>query len=76
MYVGYDSTRYWSAVVPSDATVIPETNLLYVGVAGDLNVTCNGVDILFKAAPVGYHLIRCTKVKATNTTATNILAAN
>ncbi len=69
-----DSTRYWTPVIPADGTVIPETNYLYVGVTGNIVATCNGVDITFANVAVGYHPIRCTKVKAA-TTATNILAA-
>lgn len=49
--------------------------LLYVGVSGGLDVITSGNDTqLFTAAPVGYHPVHVTHVKATLTTATNIVA--
>jgi hypothetical protein len=77
-----DPTRYWEVVTPSNTVdMSAECNYLYVGVTGD--VTCmvinrsTGVSTatLFKALAVGYHPIQTTRVNATGTTATNILAA-
>lgn len=63
------------AVVKSDATVIPATRALYVGVAGDVVVTMasGATPITFKAAPVGILPVQVTKVLAA-TAATDILA--
>lgn len=66
-----------AAVVPSDATPLTTpSRALYVGVAGDLTVRLEGDadDRLFKAAAVGYHPLRVSAVRATGTTATNIVA--
>lgn len=64
-----------AAVTKSDATVLPTTRALYIGVAGDVVVTMAGgaTPITFKAAPVGILPIQVTKVLAA-TTATDILA--
>lgn len=65
-----------TAVTPSDTTVLTATKGLYVGASGDVVVTMfNGVDATFKGLAAGIiHPISVTKVKATGTTATNILA--
>jgi hypothetical protein len=62
--------------LPSDSTLIGPFNALYVGGAGNVAVTTiNGQVVTFTAVPVGTILpIRGTKVMATNTTATFILA--
>tara|TARA_R110000868_G_scaffold227395_1_gene480376 strand:- start:407 stop:874 length:468 start_codon:yes stop_codon:yes gene_type:complete len=50
--------------------------VLYVGVTGDLKVTASGGGtVILKAAPVGWHPINVTRVWATGTTATDIVAA-
>ena len=63
------------AVTESDATIIPITRGLYVGVAGDLVVTMadGQTPITFKAAAVGYHPLQVTQVLAA-TAATDIVA--
>lgn len=63
------------AVTPSDTTIIGARSL-YVGVTGDITVDMVGgqTGVLFKAAPVGVLPIAALRVKATGTTATNILA--
>jgi hypothetical protein len=64
-------------IVTSDSTVLdPTPRSLYVGGAGDLTVTgVDGIDVTFPSVPAGTVMpIRCTKVKATGTTATNIRA--
>lgn len=63
------------AVAPSDSTNLNyECRSLYVGVSGDVTAVVGGTAVLFKAAPVGVLPIRCTRVNATGTTATNIVA--
>lgn len=64
------------AVTPNDANAINKTKALYIGGSGDLAVTmADGTNATFKGLLVGnvYHL-SVTKVKATGTTATNVLA--
>lgn len=67
-----------AAVTPSDTVALTQpTRMVYVGGAGDLTVILEGdtVAITFKAVPVGTWLnIRTGTIKATGTTATNILA--
>jgi len=50
--------------------------VLYVGSTGDLRVTPLGQDgpIVFKSVPVGFFPVQVTKVWATNTTASEIIA--
>jgi hypothetical protein len=63
-----------AAVTPNDNTALT-MRALYVGGAGDVVATIGGADITFKAVPVGSILpIKATKVKATGTTATNMVA--
>jgi hypothetical protein len=64
------------AVVTNDVTILPKTRALYIGVTGDVAVDLYGgsSNVLFKAAPVGLLLVEATRVYATGTTATNILA--
>lgn len=63
------------AVVPSDATVLPQTDALWVGGTGALTLTmADGNDAVFTAVPAGTRLdYAVTKVKAA-TTATLIVA--
>jgi hypothetical protein len=66
-----------AAVVPNDAGKLTATRRLYIGVAGDVTVDMVGgqVGVLFKAALAGHYLdVRVTRVYATGTTATNIVA--
>lgn len=65
------------AVTPSDSAGLSGvTRYVYVGGAGNLAVTMSdGSDVVFAAVPVGTMLnIRVSKVKATGTTASNIVA--
>jgi hypothetical protein len=72
------------AVTPSDTVDIAFSPALqagltirglYIGVTGDVSVITSGGDtVLFKAAPVGLLQVRAARVRATGTTATNILA--
>lgn len=63
------------AVTKSDATVIPTTRALYIGVTGDVVVTMahGQTPITFKAVPVGVLPIQVTQV-LNATAATDILA--
>lgn len=63
------------AVTKSDATIIPATRGLYIGVTGDVVVTmANGATpITFKACPVGILAVQVTQV-LNATAATDILA--
>jgi hypothetical protein len=63
------------AVTTSDATVIPGARSLYIGVSGDVAVRMvGGGAVTFKAVPVGILHVQVDMVKATSTTATNIVA--
>lgn len=63
------------AVTKSDATIIPTTRALYVGVTGDVVVTmaAGTTPVTFKAVPVGVLPIQVTQV-LNATAATDILA--
>ena len=66
-----------AAITPSDSTVLPkQTRGIYVGGAGNVAVTmADGSTATFNAIAVGVvHLLSVTKVMATGTTATNIVA--
>ena len=63
-------------ITKSDTTELPDTLVgIYVGGTGDVNIlTHRGVQVLFKAVPVGTFLpIKVRRVMATSTTATNML---
>jgi hypothetical protein len=64
------------AVTPSDSTVFNQTRGLFVGGAGNVAVTmADGTTITFNGLAVGVvHLLSVKQVKATGTTATNIVA--
>ena len=48
---------------------------IYVGVGGDITITCNGLDVLYKNAASGSIIpIQATQVKASNTTASSLVA--
>jgi hypothetical protein len=67
-----------AAITPSDTTDLTQfTRFLYVGGTGDItvNMAGSGATVLFKAVPVGVVLpIRVSRVLATGTTATNVVA--
>ena len=66
-----------AAVVPDDddANVPMVTRSLYVGFPGDVTVTMlDGNVVTFSAVPAGLLPIRVTRVHATGTTATGIVA--
>ena len=65
-----------AAVTPGTSQLSKMTRALYVGGAGNVNVTMvNGQTVLFSGVPAGTILpIRVDYVLATSTTATNIVA--
>jgi len=66
-----------AAVTPSDSADLANvTRGVYVGGAGDLTViNAAGTTVTFKAVPAGTLLpIRVARIKATLTTATNLVA--
>jgi hypothetical protein len=64
-----------AAVTTSNATVIPVTRGLYVGVTGNVKVrTAKGEEVTFTAVPVGVLPVCVDMVFATGTTATDIMA--
>lgn len=71
------SARRAAAVVPSDATLLPDpTRGLYVGSTGNVKVDMvSGGTVTFTAVPAGVLLpIQVERVYATGTTATSIIA--
>ena len=71
-----DPAQDAAVVTPSDTADQGNVRGLYIGGAGNVSVvTAAGDPCLFKAVPVGLILpVRCTKVRSTGTTATNIVA--
>lgn len=71
-----DSPAYSAvAITPSDATVIPKTRGIWVGVTGNIAVRmANGESVTFANVPVGLLPIQVDMVKSTSTTATTMLA--
>ncbi len=66
-----------AAVTPGDAAILAETTrALYIGQTGDLALRlAGGQDVTFRNVPAGSLLpVRATRVLATGTTASGILA--
>lgn len=69
--------KWGEAVTPSDVTNLGSpARSLYVGGTGALSVVMygDGATVTFAAVPVGVFPIQVTRVNATGTTATNIVA--
>lgn len=64
------------AVTPSDSTILPTTRALYIGGSGDVSVVmAYGTTVTFTALLAGSILpVQVKQVRATNTTATNLIA--
>ena len=65
------------AIVPSDVTNFTDgaCHAIYVGGAGNITAVVSGVAVLFTAVPVGTVLkVRATRVNATGTAATGLVA--
>lgn len=71
------STRPY-AIVPSDATPLPETPKgIYVGTGGDVTLRGAGsdVDVVYRNLTNGSYInVRASYVRATGTTASNLIA--
>jgi hypothetical protein len=76
MFTTEDGPAYDAvAVTPSDTTDLHNVRALYIGTTGDIAiVTIGGASVTFANVPVGFFPVRCTKVKSTGTTATDIVA--
>lgn len=69
--------RSGAPITPSDTVGIDTTRAIYVGVAGDISIRLidDATPVLFKAVPAGSVLpVRTSLVRATGTTATNLIA--
>lgn len=69
--------KWGEVVTPSDVTNLTNpARSLYVGVAGNLSVVMygDGATVVFANVPVGIFPIQITRVNATGTTATNLVA--
>lgn len=72
-----DPASHGFAVTPHDTNELAyDSRAIYIGGTGDLAVEFQGGEsVIFSGCPAGLLLpIRCTKVKATGTTATLIVA--
>ena len=72
-----NSFEYAAAITTSDTVSLTGvTRAVYVGGAGNITaIMSNGDAVLFSAVPVGTVLpIRCTRINATATTATLLIA--
>lgn len=75
--VGVGPAVHGAVVVPSDTTVLSPTRALWVGVAGNVAVVfaADTTPVTLIGVAAGTRLEVCvTKVMATNTTATSIVA--
>lgn len=72
-----DPAEDGAAITPSDTVDLANiTRGIYVGGAGDITINFQGSEtaVLFAAVPQGIILpVRATRVKATGTTATNLV---
>ena len=68
----------WSATAHAAITndvAFGQCRAIYVGVGGDITITCNGTDVLYKNAQSGSVIpAQATQVKSANTTATDLVA--
>ena len=71
-----DPARGAFAVTPDDDVSLSGVRALYIGVSGDVSIVTRGrvTPVVFKSAPIGILPVQATKVRATGTTATNIVA--
>ena len=71
-----DPARHAAVITPHDTTNIGPVRGVYVGGAGNMNVTMeSGATVLFSGIPAGTTLpIRVTTILSTSTTATLIVA--
>jgi hypothetical protein len=70
-----DPARYGAAVTPSDSiNLAAPTRSLYVGTTGNISVVMLNGTVVFNTVAVGILPVQCTRVNATGTTASNIVA--
>jgi hypothetical protein len=71
-----DPAHHAVAIAPNDkADLAFASTAIFIGGAGNLRVTMLGGELVtFTGLLAGWHAIRVTRVWATNTTATNIVA--
>lgn len=69
------SASFATAVTPADGTDLPNGKAwgLWIGVGGTLSFDCNGIN-LSTTVPAGLFQVSTTRVRATGTAATGILA--
>ena len=74
-YVG-DPGKFAAAITPHDSTNLDApTRAIYVGSAGgNISVQMNGATVVFKLVPIGILPIQCTRVNASGTTSTDLVA--
>ena len=63
------------AITPNDSTELKGIRVLYIGGAGNLSlVNAQGATVTFNNIPAGFELrVRPSRVRLTDTTATNII---
>lgn len=69
--------RRAAAITPHDtnASITGSPIAIYVGVTGNINMTIDGTDVVFKGAQAGSILpISASAIKSTSTTATDLVA--
>ncbi|WP_176086963.1 hypothetical protein [Martelella sp. HB161492] len=73
---GLDQPFWFGApVVPDDDTDLPQASTLYLGQGGDIcGITRGGTEVTLKNHPTGYVLGVFARVKASGTTAADIVA--
>lgn len=73
--MSYQTYPATDAVAITKDVAYKKARAIYVGVGGDINLTVNGSNVLFKNAVAGSIIpVNSTKVVSTNTTATNLIA--
>lgn len=68
--------RHAEAVTPNDGADLPNfSRAIWVGVAGNVRVTTTGgKTVTYENAPVGYLIVCASRIHATGTTASSMLA--
>lgn len=71
-----DPGKFAAAIIPSDVTNLTAvTRAIYVGSAGgNIVAIINGTAITFVAVPIGILPIQASRINATGTTSTNLVA--
>lgn len=70
-----DPARYGVTVTPSNSVNLPApTRGLHIGTAGNISIEMSNGTVVFPNVQVGIFPVQCTRVNATGTTASNIVA--